>query len=183
MKRISYAILMGGLLAGPMLAMPILAQDNGGASEKHEGHDRSEWLNKKLGISEEQSAKLKAARKSHEDAVKPLREQLKTAMKTLHGQLKNKAADKEIQGTLDQVAKARKEMREEGEKFMAATDAILTPTQRAHFLLARAKFMRHEMKSRHGRHESHGEHGWRGDDDHGHDADRSDEDDSEGSKE
>jgi len=125
MKRIISTLTAAGLLAGALL-LP--------AALRAEG--KMEHMREKLGISEEQEAKLKAARRAKRDADAGAHAELGAATRKLSDQLEDKAAEKDLSATLDKIAAARKTMRVEDERFEAALTSILTPTQRAKMVVA-----------------------------------------------
>jgi len=134
MKRLISMATATGLLAGALLLPAMIrAEEHGG------GEAKLERMREKLGISEEQAAKLKAARRAKRDASEASRTEMKAAMRKLSDQLEDKASDKDIAATLDKIASARKAQRAEMEKFEAGISAILTPTQRAKMLVAMKK--------------------------------------------
>ena len=146
MKRLACAVMMGGLASGAWLAPAFCAQGGGGGPRAGgKGAHRMmspEKLKDNLGLSDEQLAKLEAARKAHAEAVKPLREQMKAGMEKLRGQVKNKAADADIQATMDELSQGRKSMQQAREKFQEDLKSFLNPTQRAKMLLHAMKAMR-----------------------------------------
>lgn len=139
MKRVISTVTAAGLLAGALLLPSMI---------RAEGH--GERFREKFGITEEQGAKLKAARRARRDAAAASRTELKAAMNKLSDQIEDKASDKELTATLDRIVALRKARRAEAEKFEAGVSAILTPAQRAKMLVA---MKHHGMKRgmRHGR--------------------------------
>src|ERR1035437_6486026 len=100
MKRYICAALAAALLMPGMWAVSARAQDDDAPppeqSEHHEGGKpdgakMAEHMKKKLGLTDEQAAKFKDAMKAHGEAMKPLWQQAKDAMKKLAEQLKSKA--------------------------------------------------------------------------------------------
>lgn len=185
MKR-TFFLLSLGLLSGSLLTPVLRAQDDGdqGAAPPAGGHQMeggepegggppdgapppmdTDKLKKRLGLSDEQAAKFKDALKAHQDAVKPVQEKLRDGMKKLMGQLKDKADDKEIAATLDDLESAHKAMEEENHKFAASTAGYLTPTQRAKMLVG--MMMRMRQGGRQGRGGGHRGRGGQGDGDGG----------------
>lgn len=110
------------------------------------GEKMAEKMKEKLGLTDDQAAKFKAAMKAHGDAVKPLHEKLRDGMKKLHGQVEAKASDADIKATLDSLKSTRKDMEAAQEKLHAEVSTILTPTQQAKMLLG----MMHRMHERMG---------------------------------
>jgi Spy/CpxP family protein refolding chaperone len=161
MKRIICAVIAAGLLlAGPLAARA--------RAEEGEGHERMEkMLKERLGITDDQAAKLKAAREAEKAAVKPLREQAKEARRKLEEQVRGLASDKEIQATLDQLDAGRKAMMAEHQKLESAVAAALKPYQRAKLRLLMAEHMK-----RHGR--------WGGRSEDEHERGHGDRDDKDG---
>lgn len=142
MKRIISMATAAGLLAGALLLPAVLrAEDGPGKGGKEAFIER---MKEKFGISEEQAAKLKAAKRARRDADAAIHSDIQAAMRKLSDQLEDKAPEKDLSATLDKIAASRKSMRAEEDKFEAALASILTPTQRAQMLVA--------MKGRMGKH-------------------------------
>jgi Spy/CpxP family protein refolding chaperone len=141
MKRIISTATAAGLLAGALMVPAILrAEDK--AAEKGGKHGFAERIREKLGITEEQGAKLKAARRARRDASEAIKSDLKAGVRKLHDQLEDKAPEKDIAATLEKLSASRKALRAEEDKFEAATASILTPTQRAKMVVGMAHGMR-----------------------------------------
>lgn len=138
MKRLFYALLISGL-SGSLAVSRLHANEmeEGMEHQHHEmgGKKMDGKMKEKLGLSEDQVKKLEAAKKARQEASKPLHEEIKKNMEKLRDQLKNKAGDKEIQVTLDQLEKSRAAMEAVNEKFKSETASFLTPTQRAQMLV------------------------------------------------
>lgn len=131
-----------GLLAGALLLPAALrAEEKTGKGGKEAFVER---MKEKFGISEEQAAKLKAAKRARRDADAATHAEIGAAMRKLSDQIEDKAPEKDLSATLDKIVAARKSMRAEEDKFEAALTSILTPTQRAQMLVA--------MKGRMGKH-------------------------------
>lgn len=142
MKYLTSALLIAGLLAGPSSATKLHAEkdqpegmDDSAQSERHEK------MLKKLGLSDEQMEKMKAAAKAHRETIKPLRKEMRADMKKLREQIKNRAGDAAVAATLGKLELTRKAIQAENEKMKAATDELLTPTQQAKMLLKMMKQM------------------------------------------
>jgi Spy/CpxP family protein refolding chaperone len=126
-------------------------------------------MKEKLGLTDAQAKKMEAAWQEHWEAIKPLREQMRTARRKVHGELEIEAPDKDIQAALDQVEKTREALRAEGAQFKKTMDSMLTTIQRAKMLVMREKMMRHGLSmGRHGQqdcergwHEGNDREGWR----------------------
>lgn len=134
MKRIISTVTAAGLLAGALMLPPMLR-----AEGKPEGGGKEAFMDRmreKFGISEEQEAKLKAAKRARRDADAAVHADMGAAMRKLSDQLEDKASEKDLSATLDKIVAGRKAMRAEEDKFEAALTAILTPTQRAKMLVA-----------------------------------------------
>lgn len=142
MKYMTSALLIAGLTLGPLSAGKLHAEkdqeedmDDSGKSQRQEN------MLKKLGLSGDPAEKMKAAMKAHRDAVKPLRKDARADMKKLRDQIKNKANDAAVAATLAKMEISHKAIQAENEKLKAATDSLLTPTQRAKLLLKMMKRM------------------------------------------
>lgn len=150
MKRYICAALAAALLAPGLWAVSARADDGDSGqemAEHHQGGDAdhakmAEGMKKRLGLSDDQAAKLKDAMKAHHDAMKPLWDKTKDDMKKLHEQLKAKAPDSEVQTSLDTLKADHKSAAAEEEKFHDSL-SFLTATQRAKMLFG-AMRMRHE---------------------------------------
>ena len=153
MKRYICAALAAALLAPGMWAVGARAQDDGGEPEMAEHHEggkadhakMAEHMKKRLELTDDQAAKFKDAMTAHHDAMKPLRQQTKDAMKKIGEQLKAKAPDSDIQASLDSLKTAHKAVAAEDEKFYNGL-SFLTPTQRAKLLMG-AMHMHREHES------------------------------------
>lgn len=142
MKYISSALLVAGLITGPASTASLHAekeqQEDMGDSAQSERHEK---MLKKLGLSDEQMEKMKAATKTHMETIKPLRKELRADMKKLREQIKNRAGDAAVAATLGKLELTRKAIQAENEKMKAATVELLTPTQQAKMLLKMMKQM------------------------------------------
>ncbi|MDD5303543.1 MAG: hypothetical protein PHS14_10595 [Elusimicrobia bacterium] len=142
MKRIISAAAAAGLLTGALLLPTVLRAQGkpegkpGAYGEKGGKEAFKERMREKFGISEEQEAKLKAAKRARRDADAATHAELAAAIRKLSDQLEDKASEKDLSATLDTIVAGRKAMRAEEDKFEAALTAILTPTQRAQMLVA-----------------------------------------------
>jgi Spy/CpxP family protein refolding chaperone len=148
MKRIAYAMLAAGLLLPG--ALPAFAQPGGdggpGGGPRDGLRGRFEQkiearMKKALDLSDEQETKLKDAFKEHKAAVKPISRKLRDLTIKLGDQVEDKAKDKDIQRTLDELKDARKAMSDEREAFTAKLAGFLTPTQRAKMLIGMERRM------------------------------------------
>lgn len=133
MKRI-----MSMALAGALLLPAGLRAQGGPEARGDQGGKEAfkERMKEKFGISDEQEAKLKAAKRARRDADAAIRAEIGAAMRKLSDQLEDKAPEKDLSATLDKIAAARKSLRAEEDKFEAALTSILTPAQRARMLVA-----------------------------------------------
>jgi hypothetical protein len=89
----------------------------------------------KLGFTDEQARKFSDAEKIKEDALLPLRTALRDALQTVRSQVAEKAGDKEVAVTLEQIARAQKDILGVSDAFNVALASFLTPTQRAQLLI------------------------------------------------
>lgn len=138
MKRIISMMSAAGLLAGALLLPAALhAQGKPEARGEKGGKEAfKERMREKFGITEDQEAKLKAAKRARRDADSATHAELATAIRKLSDQLEDKASEKDLTATLDKIVAGRRAMRAEEDKFEAALTSILTPTQRAQMLVA-----------------------------------------------
>jgi Spy/CpxP family protein refolding chaperone len=151
MNRTLCAVLAAGLLSAGPLAGRVRAGESdkaGGWRAEHAEHSEK-LMKERLGLTEEQASKLKAAREAEKAAVKPLREQAKETSRKLEEQVRALASDKDISATLDQLDANRKAMIAERQKLESALASILKPSQRAKMrLLMAERFKR--VRSRRG---------------------------------
>jgi Spy/CpxP family protein refolding chaperone len=103
---------------------------------------------KSLGLSADQTTKMKSVMDAQKTALKPLWDKQKDLMKKLKGQVDAKAGDSDIQATLSEIKSTHETMRTQMEQFQDQKAAILTPTQQAQMLLKRTE----RMDSHHGKH-------------------------------
>jgi len=150
MKRIISTAMGLGLLAGA-LALPAALRAEDKRAVKHEGHGKkgrealADRIREELGLSKDQEAKLKVARRAKRDNDAVSTAELGAATRKLEDQLEDKASDKDLAATLDRVRAARVAMREEEDRYEAVVASILTPTQRAKAVLAIKTHMRGRM--------------------------------------
>jgi len=140
MKRIACAVLAAGLLAAGPWAGKARAEDEGKRGGR--GAEFSAKMKERLGLSDEQAGKVKAAFEAEKAAIKPLREQRKEAARKLEEQVRGLAPDKEIQATLDGLDAGRKAMAAERQKLESSLAAVLKPSQRAKMRLLAAARMK-----------------------------------------
>ena len=129
MKRLSGIVMTCGLLAGLGSAALLFAHDQGGG-----------WK-ERFGLSDEQAAKLKAARRANRDALTPLRDKMEDELDKLRGLVKEGKDEKAIAASLESVKSLHKAVRAEEERFHAALASALSPLQQAKMLLAMMRHM------------------------------------------
>ena len=107
-----------------------------------------EELKDQLGLSSGQQDKLKAigedARAKNQGHMKAMME----LIKTLDGQVQAKAADADLQASLDKIKAEHKAMQADRDAAMDQREAVLTPQQAAKFVLAMRDKMRQGMLRR-----------------------------------
>lgn len=115
----------------------------------------------RLGLSPEQREKLKLAGKERREAVRPLREKLRSEQKALREMLHAGASDKELEAAMTRIAALKKKISAKNDELRAKADALLTPRQRA--MMAMSTRRRHPAawRSRHDRFAGEGEGRWR----------------------
>lgn len=147
MKRIMSMALAGALLLPAGLRAQGGPEGRPGPRGEQGGKEAfKERMKEKFGISDEQEAKLKAAKRARRDADAATHAEIGAAMRKLSDQLEDKAPEKDLSATLDKIVAGRKALRAEEDKFEAALTSILTPTQRARMLVA----MKGRMGGKHG---------------------------------
>jgi Spy/CpxP family protein refolding chaperone len=105
----------------------------GGPGE--DGEKRMDRLKEKLGLTDTQAKKLKAAMKKEREANKPLLDQAKIDMDTLQQKVDSKASDDEIKALLDKLMADHKAINEAQENGKEKFRTILTPMQQAKWVL------------------------------------------------
>jgi len=160
MKRLVLAALAAALLTGTG-AIVARAHDDDGPESEHAGPPMmGEKMKEKLGLTDDQAAKLKDAMKAHGEAMKPLHEKMHGLLKKLHEQVEEKASDADLKATLDELKAQRKTVMAEEETFHGTLAGFLTPTQQAKMVLGMMHRMHERMERMHGRrghHEDDGE--------------------------
>ena len=123
--------------------------DQASPAMEHQGHDHGDWdegkMKARLGLTDDQVAKLKDLRTTSKEAFKAIMEKDKGLIARLNDQVVNKASDSDIQTTLNDLKANRNAMRDQMEKMQDQKDAILTPTQQAKLLLAHRRMMKRGM--------------------------------------
>jgi Spy/CpxP family protein refolding chaperone len=160
MKRIICALIAAGLIAAGPLAPRARADEGGKDGGKH-GERAETMMKERLGLTDDQAAKLKAAFEAMKTATKTLREQSKETSRKLEEQVRDLSSDKDIQATLDQLDANRKAMAAERQKMESAAASILKPYQRAKMRLMMGNRMKHRGHEGRQRGEG-GEHRWGG---------------------
>jgi Spy/CpxP family protein refolding chaperone len=161
MNRRWTALVLGGLLGGTLLTAGLRAEEpHGGKDGKGWGHGgMGDRLKERLGLSDDQAAKLKALREENKKAAEPLKKKVKVSISKLRYQLDSDASDSAIEQTLVELTEAREALRANREKFTDSASKVLTPKQRAKLALSMNKRMRGGM---HGRGHMMGRGGWGG---------------------
>ena len=96
-------------------------------------------MKEKLGLSDDQAAKVKDLFKSRMEANKPLRDQMKIDVDTLQQKVDTKASDGDIKKLLDKLDSEQKQMQSSRDKMKDQLRSILTPTQQAKMVLGMRK--------------------------------------------
>lgn len=117
-------------LAGPHQ----MAMNKGGDPSKSD-QPRLDMLKEKLGLSDDQVAKLKEVFKNQRESTKPIREKMRADMQELQNKRKAKASDADLKTTLDALAADRQDMQVARQKLQDQIREILTPEQQAKFVL------------------------------------------------
>ena len=145
MKNRLFVVGMLGLLAA--LPATFVRADNSAAptpNAKNRPWDASQ-VQKTLGLTDDQVAKLNALMKTQKNTMQPMAEKQKDLLKKLDDQVRAKAANADIQTTLDALQASRKAMAAQGEQFRIQRAAILTPTQEAKMMLAQLRPIRRKV--------------------------------------
>lgn len=167
MKRLVCAAFAAALLVPGTWALSARAHDEGSeehAGPHHEmGEKMEERIKEKLGLTDDQAAKFKDARKAHGEATKPLHRKMRDGIAKLGDQLQDKASDGDIKATLDSLKSVRQAMSAEEEKFHDSLASFLTPTQQAKLVMGMAQHMHERMMGPNGPHGGMGRPGRGGD--------------------
>ncbi len=145
MNRKLFAILgLGAMLLGA----PALRADH------HEGKSEGDMIpgmKEKMGMSDAQMEKVKAARKAHMEAMKPLREKMKADMDTLKGLVDKKGSDAKLKTSISAVKEDYKAIQDQQKKHHEAMQEFMTPMQQAKAILMMGEHMKGgmEMMKRH----------------------------------
>jgi len=156
MKKFSRLFLVGGLATAMFLGYGLAkAQDQNppvddpssdhsamqGGNHGDWGKGRMEHLKDKLGLTDDQAAKLKETFKKQMEANKPLRDQEKIDIDTLQQKVDTKASDSDIKDALDKLSADRKSMQAAQDNSMDKIRGILTPIQQAKWVLTMRRGM------------------------------------------
>ncbi len=150
MKKLSSLILAGSLVAALAFSFsPVLrAQDQdqspqpdqakGGRSAEKGGWGKSHmgWGPMgKLGLTDDQQAKMKELFKSRGEDMKPLKDHVQLDRDTLRLQVDSNASKSELTSTMEKLSNDQKALRSSQEKFQDKLKSILTPKQQAQMIL------------------------------------------------
>ncbi len=151
MKKFSSLFLAGSLATALFLGYGLAkaqdapaADDQGGdhpamqgdqGKDADGGKDRIEHMKDKLGLTDDQAAKIKEAFMKQKEAIKPLRDQEKIDMDTLQQKVDSKASDADIKALLDKLKADHKLVMDTQERSMDKIRTILNPTQQAQMVL------------------------------------------------
>jgi len=156
MKKFFRLFLVGGLATAMFLGYGLAkaqdqnppADDQGGDHPMMQnvdhgdwGKDRIEHLKDKLGLTDDQAAKLKETFKKQREANKPLRDQEKIDIDTLQQKVDSKASDSDIKDALDKLSADHKSMQAAQDNSMDKIREILTPMQQAKWVLTMRRGM------------------------------------------
>lgn len=156
-------MILTGLIAALMLgALPLKAEENASSAggkqkpamcgmdceKKAGGH--GDFLEEKLGLTDEQSKKFDTIKEAEEAEVGPLHEKMQTLSKKLEWQLSAKASDSDIKTTLDELKSTHSSAESSEKKFHQQMDDLLTPTQQAKLWVFKSKMMEHRGWKHHG---------------------------------
>lgn len=102
-----------------------------------------------LGLTDDQTQKFKAEQKQFRDTAKPLRDKVKSLRETLASQVKDKAADADINTTISSLESAQKDLDAARDSHATALKGILSPIQYAQVVLQMDEAM-HDRAAGHG---------------------------------
>jgi Spy/CpxP family protein refolding chaperone len=131
-----------GILAALMLVCPAYSAEDkdcpmtGKAKPRMEKGDR---MMRGMDLSPEQKERLKEFRKKNMEEMKPLRRELEDQVTALRRLVQDNASESKINAQLKAIKQTQKKLERAIESHMAALEDILTPIQRAKFLLKSGK--------------------------------------------
>lgn len=164
MKKIIRLAFIGVLAIAMVFAVVhmAIAQDQGTSdkpnSGKGDGHGkwgRFDGFKKRLGLTDDQEAKLKDLFKSRSDEIKPLRDQLEVDRDKLRLLVDKNASESDLTDSMDKISAERETLKTAQEKFRQKMKALLTPKQQAQMM-----FLRGHGRGGFGRHGWGGRWGW-----------------------
>jgi Spy/CpxP family protein refolding chaperone len=106
------------------------------------GGKMARWLD----LTPDQSAKIKDLMAAHRKATRGLRDRRQDAMRALRYAMEDKAPESQITAKLNDLKAAQEALRAAQDKHHDEIAKLLTPTQRAKFILGRDRMPRHGMK-------------------------------------
>lgn len=139
MKRTISAIALG--LGLSLLAMTSLdAQDRPYSYGQGMGWDADQSvpigrLRDRLGLSAEETERMRTAIENRQETVRPLADQLRRSMDRLDRQVRDKASDSDVRATLDRLDETYRSIQDADERFFSDTASFLTPIQQAQLRL------------------------------------------------
>jgi Spy/CpxP family protein refolding chaperone len=90
-----------------------------------------ELWKERLDFTDAQTTKYEAAKRARDESSAALRAQMRADYRKLRSQIAAKSKEDELLATLKQLARLKKALRDEDDKFDAAIASFLTPIQRA----------------------------------------------------
>lgn len=138
--------LVAAVAAGPVQAhdaAPRTAESGTDAPKDGKGGGMIERMAKHLDLTADQQARIKALNEAHWAAMKPKHEAQEALVKELQELVKTKAADSALTAKLDALKAGRQEIQAAQQAHQDAVAAILTPRQKAKFVLWMVKKMEH----------------------------------------
>ena len=143
---VTVAGLTAALTAGPALAHDTDAPNAG----RGKGQDMAERMGKRLDLTPDQQSRIKALNEAHWAAMKPKHEAQRALVKDLRELVKTKAADSAITAKLDAIKAGHQAIEAAQQAHQDAVAAILTPMQKAKFVLWLVKKIDTGMDGMHG---------------------------------
>ena len=127
-----------GILAALVLALPAYSAEKKDAPKEKRAQakmERGDRMMRGLNLTPEQRERLKDFRKKNMEEMKPLRRELEDQITALRRMVQDNAAESKIARQLEAIKRSGEKVRRAAEKHKAALEDILTPVQRAKFLL------------------------------------------------
>lgn len=110
------------------------AYGEGAEGGAEQGGQLRAWQDR-LGLSDEQVAKIKAARSAHRQAMREISSTVRKDIRNLRDLVKSNAADSDLSAAISTLKQDRESQRKEREALSQDLGAVFTPSQYARYIL------------------------------------------------